>query len=136
MKERGKMIKALLYVGATIGFLFGAAVLPVAAAGESTSQGTIIDHRDMHLDLEALSAAEGLPYEYMIPEKEVVKTRIDPRDVYLNPEVLSGAEGLPYRYQIDYDKYIPVKYSPQDMDMDIEKMLSDDPSFVRGQENY
>lgn len=136
MKERWKMIKALFYVCVAVCFLFGFAVLPVSAAGESTSQNTTVEHKDMHLALEALSAAEGLPYEYMITEEEVVKTRIDPRDVYLDLEALSAAEGLPYRYQMDQDKYIPVKYNPRDRELDIEKMMSDDPSFVRGQNNY
>ena len=135
MKEREEKIKAMLYVCVAVGFLFGA-VLPVSAADDSTLKGTIVDHRDLHLDLEALSAAEGLPYEYMTPEKEVVKTKIDPRDIHLSLEALSAAEGLPYRYQMDHDKYIPVKYNQQDKDMDIEKMVSDDPSFVKGQKNY
>ena len=136
MKERGKISKALLCLSVAVGFLCGTTVLPVSEAEETTSQETRIDHQDMHLDLEALSAAEGLPYEYITPEEEVVKTRIDQRDIYLDPEALSAAEGLPYRYQMDRDKYVPVKHSPRDRKLDIEKMVSDDPSFVKGQEDY
>ena len=135
MKERENVITAFLYAGVVLGFLFWVS-LAQSAAGDSTLQETIIDHRDMHLELEALSAAEGLPYEYLTPEEKVVKTRIDPRDIYLDLEALSAAEGLPYRYQMGREKYMPVKYSPLDRKLDIEKMVSDDPSFIKGQENY
>lgn len=136
MKERGKIIKMLLYVCVAAGFLFGAAVLPVYGAGDSAPQETIIDQRDIYLDLEAVHGAEGLPYEYMTPKEEHVKTKIDLRDIYLDMEAIHGAEGLPYKNQISPEAYVPVKHDPQALKLDIGKMVTDDPSFVKGQENY
>lgn len=78
----------------------------VCLAAEDKTDG----NRDVYLDREGLSAAEGLPYEYMIPAEEYVKTKVDPRYVYLGMEALYGAEGLPYEYMMDPDDYAPVKH--------------------------
>ena len=43
---------------------------------------------------------------------------------------------LPYRYLILPADYVKVKHDPRDVKMDLEEMLTEDPSFVQGQPNY
>ncbi|MDF1578046.1 MAG: hypothetical protein P1P81_06350 [Desulfobulbales bacterium] len=109
---------------------------PVSGAEVETIRETKIDQRDVYLNMEGLCGAEGLPYEYMTPADKYLKTRIDPRDIYLDMEAMCGAEGLPYRYLIIPKEYVRIKHDPQDLELDLEKMLTDDPSFVKGQEEY
>ena len=135
MKKKGRLIPMLLSVCFFAAFCYGGGAAP-AYGGEEGQQGTRIDQRDIYLDMEGLCGAEGLPYEYMTPAKEHVKTKIDPRDIYLDMEAMCGAEGLPYKYLIIPREYVRVKHDPQDLKLDLEKMLTDDPSFVKGQENY
>ena len=136
MKKKGKIIPMLLSVCFITVFCYGGGVVPAYGGEDVGLQKTKIDPRDVYLDMEGLCGAEGLPYEYMTPKKEHVKTKIDPRDIYLDMEAMCGAEGLPYKYLILPEKYIRVKHDPQDLKLDLEKMLTDDPSFVKGQEDY
>lgn len=94
-------------------------------------QKTIIDTRDIYLDLEALCGVEGMPYEFTTPPKEHVKTKIDPRDIYLDMEAMCGSEGFPYQYMIIPSEYIKVKHQPEDLDLDLEDMLTEDPSVIK-----
>lgn len=105
-------------------------------AGHDSPQETKIDPRDVYLDVEGMTAAEGMPYRYMHTPEEHVRTKIDPRDKYLDMEGLSGAEGMPYEYTVSPEKYVPVMHETEDADLDVEKMLSEDPSFVEGQPDY
>ena len=136
MKKQIELVPMLLCVVFLAGFFYGGGGAPAYGDEKSAPKGTNIDPRDVYLDIEGLCGAEGLPYEYMIPEEEHVETKIDPRDVYLDMEAMCGAEGLPYRYLILPKEYIRVKHDPQDLKLDLEKMLTDDPSFVKGQEDY
>lgn len=136
MERKGK-ISAMLLCGCFFAaFCYGGGVAPAYGGEDVDLQKTKIDPRDVHLDKEALSGAEGLPYEYMTPPDKQVKTKIDPRDIYLDREAIHGAEGLPYKNLISPEEYIDVKEDPQDRKLDLEKMLTDDPSFVKGQEDY
>lgn len=136
MNQRGRIMTALLY-GLIAGGFLGGVLVPLATAAEDvSSQGTVVEHKDVHLSPEALAAAEGLPYEKLLSEEELVKTKIDRRDPYLAPEALSAAEGLPYREMMSPEEYVPVKLDPKDLELDREKMVTDDPSFVKGQEKY
>lgn len=137
MKKPVKLIPMFLCVVFLAGFLAGSGGAPVYGGEEDAPQETKIDPRDVYLDLEGLCSAEGLPYEYLPPAEKHVDTKIDPRDVYLDVEAICAAEGLPYKYHLILPKeYIRVKHDPQDRDLDLEKMLTDDPSFVKGQEDY
>ena len=111
-------------------------VSPVYGEEDRSTTETKVDPRDVYLDMEGLCGAEGLPYEYMTPAEEHVKTKIDPRDIYLDMEAMCGTEGLPYRYLVIPKEYVRVKHDPQDLELDLEKMLTDDPSFIEGQEDY
>lgn len=106
------------------------------AHGADTPEKTKIDNRDIYLDLEGLCGAEGLPYDFVIPEDKYVQTKLDSRDIYLDMDALCGYEGLPYRFLIIPAEYVKIKHDPKDLDLDLEKMLTDDPSFVEGQEDY
>lgn len=135
MKRQVKMIAAMSFF-CSILFCLGGAMVPAFGDEGESMQETQIDQRDVYLDMEGLCGAEGLPYEYMTPAKEHVKTRLDPRDIYLDMEAMCGSEGLPYRYLIIPQKYVRIRHDPQDLKLDLEKMLTDDPSFVKGQEDY
>lgn len=136
MKNKRKLIAVLLCVCLCTAILYGGGVAPAYGGEDVAQQKTQIDPRDIYLDMEGLCGAEGLPYEYMTPKKKHVKTKIDPRDIYLDMEAMCGAEGLPYKYLIIPEEYIRVKHDPQDLKLDLEKLLTDDPSFVKGQKNY
>jgi len=136
MRERGKFVAMLLCVCCCVAYVFGGAVSSVYGDEGAGLSETRTDPRDVYLDMEGLCGAEGLPYEYMTPKAMHVKTKIDPRDIYLDMEAMCGAEGLPYRYMIIPEEYVRVKHDPQDLKLDLEKMLTDDPSFVKGQEGY
>ncbi|MDR9500847.1 MAG: hypothetical protein RI601_03545 [Desulfurivibrionaceae bacterium] len=119
--------------------LLGIFLMPFTLApaqGADAPEKTKIDKRDIYLDLEGLCGAEGLPYDFVIPEDEYVKTKLDSRDIYLDMDALCGYEGLPYRFLIIPAEYVKIKQEPKDLDLDLEKMLTDDPSFVEGQEDY
>lgn len=127
--------KKMLLLGA-IGAMFGLLVSGGQAFGDEDQKSTMHDARDIYLSMEALCGTEGMPYQFMTPPEKHVKTKIDPRDIYLDMEALCGAEGLPYRYLIIPAEYVRVKHDPKDLKLDLEKMLTDDPSFVKGQSGY
>jgi len=136
MKRQGRLIPMLL-MGCFLGVAFygGGAIPAHGDEGEGMPE-TKVDQRDVYLNMEGLCGAEGLPYEYMTPAEKYKKTKLDTRDIYLDMEAMCGAEGLPYKYMIIPEKYVRIKHDPKDLELDLEKMLTDDPSFVKGQEDY
>lgn len=106
------------------------------AHGADASAETKVDSRDIYLDLEGLCGVEGMPYEFVTPEEKYVKTKLDPRDIYLDMDAICGYEGLPYKFLIIPAEYVKIKHEPQDLKLDLETMTTEDPSFIKGQENY
>ena len=126
----------MLLSGCLVAVFFCGGGAPAYGADEEGGPQTKVDQRDVYLNMVGLCGAEGLPYQYMTPPDKYVTTKLDPRDVYLDMEAMCGAEGLPYKYMIIPSEYVRVKHEPEDLKLDVEKMLTDDPSFVKGQEKY
>lgn len=135
MKKKVMRIPMSLCCCFLTAFVYSTMAVTAYGSEDDGSMKTKIDSRDVYLDMEALCGVEGLPYEFMIPQEKFIKTKIDPRDIYLDMEAMCGAEGQPYKYLIIPEKYVRVKHEPQDLKLNVHKMLTDDPSFVKGQED-
>lgn len=111
--------------------------LSLAPAYGGDASGQIkMDPRDIYLDMEGMNAVEGLPYEFMIVPEKYVDSTVDRRDIYLDVDVINGYEGLPYEFLNSPAEYVPIKHEQGDSGLDLDDMLSEDPSFVKGQEQY
>ena len=99
------------------------------AYGEDAYQKTRIDPRDIYLSLEALCGCEGLPYEFMIPKEEYVKTKHVKDDLYVELDNLCG-EGIPYILVIPR-KHIKTKIDyKEDQRTASEELMSEDPTSL------
>jgi len=99
------------------------------AYAEDVYQKTRIDPRDVYLSLEALCGCEGLPYEFMIPKEEYIKTKRVKDDLYIDLDDLCG-EGIPYTL------VIPRKYIKTTIDYEKDRksaaneLMSEDPTSI------
>lgn len=97
--------------------------------GGEAYQKTSNDPRDLYLSVEALCGAEGLPYEYMIPKEEFVKTKLAKDDLYVEMDDFCG-EGLPYTLVIPR-KFIKTKIDyKEDLKSASEELMSEDPTSL------
>lgn len=99
------------------------------AYGEEGYQKTRHDPRDVFLSLEALCGCEGLPYEFMIPKEEFIKTKLTKDDFYVELDNLCG-EGIPYTIVVPR-KYIKTKIDyKEDRKSASEELMSEDPTIL------
>ncbi len=99
------------------------------AYAEDVYQKTRVDPRDVYLSVEALCGCEGLPYEFMIPKEEYVKTKTAKEDLYVELDDLCG-EGIPYTLVIPR-KYIKTTINyEEDRKSGAHELMSEDPTSM------